>query len=72
MTISSVSKQDQEKLLKANDVAELLNISRALSYRLLKTGDIPTVRIRGAVRVMPTDLEEYIQKCRNSLSTESF
>ena len=72
MVINSVSEQIQEKLLKANDVAEILNISRALSYRLLKNGDIPTVRIRGTVRVMPTDLEEYIQKCRNYSSIESF
>jgi len=72
MVIHSVSKQAQEKLLKANDVAEILNISRALSYRLLKNGDIPTVRIRGTVRVMPEDLEEYIQKCRNTSSLAGF
>ena len=72
MVINSVSEQTQERLLEANDVAEILNISRALSYQLLKNGDIPTVRIRGALRIMPTDLEEYIQKCRNGSSIESF
>jgi len=54
-----------EKLLKAVDVAEILNISRALSYRLLQQGDIPTVRINSAVRVRPMDLERFIQKCRS-------
>ena len=54
-----------EKLLKAVDVAEILNISRALSYQLLQNGDIPTVRINRAVRVRPTDLEGYIRKRLN-------
>jgi len=54
-----------EKLLKAVDVAEILNISRALSYQLLQNGDIPTVRINRAVRVRPKDLEGYIRKCLN-------
>ena len=54
-----------EKLLKAVDVAEILNISRALSYQLLQNGDIPTVRINRAVRVRPIDLEGYIRKRLN-------
>jgi excisionase family DNA binding protein len=54
-----------EKLLKAVDVAEILNISRALSYQLLQNGDIPTVRINRAVRVRPKDLEGYIRKRLN-------
>lgn len=54
-----------EKLLKAVDVAEILNISKALSYRLLQQGDIPAVRINSAVRVRPMDLERFIQKCRS-------
>ena len=54
-----------EKLLKAVDVAEILNISRALSYQLLQNGDIPTVRINRAVRVRPIDLEGYIRKHLN-------
>ena len=71
MVVNSVSDQTQEKLLKAVDVAEILNISRALSYRLLNSGDIPTIRIRSAIRVLPEDLEEYIQKCRTCSSIDS-
>jgi len=51
-----------EKLLKASDVARILNISRALSYRLLQQGEIPVVRINRAVRIRPADLEIFIQK----------
>ena len=53
-----------QTLLKATDVAKILNISRALAYRLLQKGDIPVVRIKNAVRVKPSDLEIYIAKCR--------
>jgi excisionase family DNA binding protein len=53
-----------ESLLKASDVARILNISRALAYRLLQKGDIPVVRINHAVRVKPKDLETYIESNR--------
>lgn len=49
-------------LLRAQDVARVLNISRSLAYRLLDTGQIPTVRIGKAVRVKPQDLEEFINR----------
>ena len=51
----------QEKLLKAFDVAEILNVSRALAYRLMQRGKIRTVFIEGARRVRPEDLREYIE-----------
>ena len=51
-------------LLKASDVARKLNISRSMAYQLMKWGEIPTVKIRRSVRVLPTDLDEYIYKCR--------
>lgn len=49
-------------LLQANDVARILNISRSLAYRILKQGEIPTIRIGTAVRVRESDLIAYIQK----------
>ena len=51
----------QEKLLKAPQVAEILNISRAMAYRLIQTGKIRSVQIGAACRVRPEDLEQYIQ-----------
>lgn len=49
-------------LLRANDIAKRLNISRSLAYRMLKQGEIPTVRIGTAIRVQESDLLAYIQK----------
>lgn len=49
-------------LLHASDVARRLRISRSMAYRILKQGEIPTVRIGTAVRVREVDLLAYIQK----------
>lgn len=51
-------------LLKGNDVARMLNISRAFAYQLMRQGEIPTVRIGNAVRVRKVDLLAYIDHNR--------
>ena len=51
-------------LLKGNDVARMLNISRAFAYQLMRHGEIPTVRIGNAVRVRKEDLLAYIDHNR--------
>jgi excisionase family DNA binding protein len=62
MVVSNISEQTQEKLLNAVDVAEILNISRAMAYKLMQTKEIPTVYIGSARRIRPADLHEFIQK----------
>ena len=49
------------KLLRAQDVAELLSVSRSFAYALMQSGQLPTVQLGRSVRVRPKDLEEYIQ-----------
>ena len=51
-------------LLKGNDVARMLNISRAFAYQLMRQGEIPTVRIGNAVCVCKEDLLAYIDHNR--------
>lgn len=55
------SQTDSPKLLKASDVANRLNVSRSLAYRLLQDGSIPAVRIGTALRVRPQELEAFIE-----------
>lgn len=50
------------RLLKPDEVATLLSISRSFTYQLLKTGAIPVVRLGNACRVRPQDLEAYIEQ----------
>lgn len=56
--------QTPYQLLKAKQVAERLNISRAFAYQLMQRGDIPTIRIRGSVRVKLEDLKRFIEAKR--------
>ena len=55
---------DSKKLLKATEVAELLQVSRTHAYNLMKRGEIPTIRIGSAVRVKQNDLEEFIKQSK--------
>ena len=48
-------------LLKANDVAERLNISRSQAFYIMRNGVIATVRFGKLTRVRPEDLEEFIE-----------
>jgi excisionase family DNA binding protein len=56
-----------EQLLKAGDIARILNISKAMAYRLIKRRDIPVVRISHSVRVRLSDLEDYVKQCREGV-----
>ena len=50
------------QLLKATDVARLLNISKALVYRLIVDGQLVAVRFGKTVRVRIEDLNDFISK----------
>jgi excisionase family DNA binding protein len=52
----------EERLLKPAEIAEILQVSRALAYSLLQRGEIPAVRIGTVVRVRRIDLEKYINE----------
>ena len=52
----------EERLMKPADVADILQVSRAMAYKLLQQGEIPTVRIGKSVRVRRADLERYIHE----------
>ena len=60
----------EEQLLNPGDVAEILHVSKASAYLLLKRGEIPIVRIGKMVRVKRKDLDRYIYD-KTSLGTKS-
>jgi excisionase family DNA binding protein len=55
--------QIETKLLRASEVAQILNVSRAFAYRLMQQGKIRTVVISKARRVRPMDLQDFIENC---------
>jgi excisionase family DNA binding protein len=54
----------QPRFLLLADVAEVLNISSAQAYALVRNGDLPAIKIggRGQWRVERTVLEDYIAR----------
>lgn len=54
-----------DRFLQLTDVAEILNISASQTYALVRSGELPAIKIggRGQWRVERTVLEDYIQRC---------
>ncbi len=50
----------ETRLLTADDVAEILQVSQSFAYALMSRGELPSVRLGRAVRVRPQDLDEFI------------
>jgi excisionase family DNA binding protein len=53
-----------KRFLQLADVAEVLNISAAQTYALVRSGELPAIKIggRGQWRVEESELEGYIQR----------
>ena len=61
MTMEAQSLESQQ-LLKASDVARILNISKSFAYQIMNRNELPTVHIGNARRVRIGDLENYIDQ----------
>ena len=53
--------QERVPLLKATEVADILNISLPMAYRLIQVGEIRAVQIGKGRRVRLQDLRQYIE-----------
>jgi excisionase family DNA binding protein len=53
-----------ERFLLLSDVAEVLNISASQTYALVRSGELPAIKIggRGQWRVERSQLEAYIER----------
>lgn len=61
-------------LLKANDVAKRLAVSRAWVYEAARTGRIPAVRIGGddgPLRFVPDDIDRWLADARGVVTRGS-
>lgn len=56
--------QQRPRFLQLSDVAEILNISAAQAYALVRNGSLPAIKVggRGQWRVEAEQLEAYIQR----------
>ena len=56
-----INTQERFPLLNATEVADILNISLPMAYKLIQTGEIRAVQIGKGRRVRPQDLRQYIE-----------
>jgi len=49
-------------LLRVEDCAERLRLGRSITYDLIRRGELHSVKIGGARRVLVTDLEEFVRR----------
>lgn len=47
-------------LYKVKEVAEMLGIGRSKAYELVRTGEIPSVRVGASLRVRGQDVQGYV------------
>lgn len=59
------------RFIQLADVAEVLNISSSQAYALVRSGELPAIKIggRGQWRVESEQLEEYIQRMYSETRT---
>jgi excisionase family DNA binding protein len=53
--------REPDGILKGSDVAQILRISKAKAYRMMKEGEIPAIQFGRTTRVRRQDLEEFIR-----------
>jgi excisionase family DNA binding protein len=60
------------KLLRGEEVGQVLSLSKAFVYRLIADGRIPAVRMGRSVRVRPEDLDRFIRESVTQGNNRSF
>lgn len=60
----TITHDGTQELLKATEIAKMLNISKAMVYKLMQTRQIPAIHIGQARRVRKEDLAKFIQDNR--------
>ena len=51
-----------DQMLKVPEAAKILNVSKSTVYKLMQTGELRHVRIRGSRRIKISDLKTYIDE----------
>ena len=50
------------KILTVGEVCEILKLSRATVYRIIKEQDLKAIKVRKTIRIRLCDLEEYVNQ----------
>ena len=54
-------------VLKVDDVAEILGVSKWTVFRLIRDGALPYTRVRSSLRFLAEDVSEYLRRNRTAV-----
>jgi excisionase family DNA binding protein len=57
-----------DRVLTVPDVALLLKMSKAKVYILVQKGNIPYLKFDRNIRILESDLQKWLEKCRVNVS----
>jgi excisionase family DNA binding protein len=58
----------EKLLLTVPEAAHMLAIKRSLTYRLIQTGELRSVKVAGARRLLATDVQDFVQRLKERSS----
>jgi len=58
----AVTEKISNKLLTVNEVASILRVSNMTVYRLVKSGQIPAIRVGKNYRIKESDVNKYLSR----------
>ena len=58
------------QLLSIAEVCRALGMGKSWTYRRLKSGEIPSIKLGRSIKVRRKDLEEYLERHRYKTSSE--
>ena len=50
------------QLIRPDQAASILSVSKRTIYRMVEDGDLPCIKVRGALRITAEGLEKYLHK----------
>lgn len=57
-----VREKPSKRLLTVNEVADILRVSNMTVYRLIKSGQIPAIRVGKNYRIKEVDVNKYLTR----------
>ena len=61
---------EKRLLITVKEAAQRLALGRSMTYRLIQTGALRSVKVGGARRVLVSDLEHYVERLAQEATSD--
>lgn len=59
-----IQENSSQELLKVEEVAKTLKLSKPMIYKMISSGQLPSIKFRTAIRLTREDLASFVQTQR--------